>query len=325
MYEQMLQDVAQRDDVSILTDTSAGSKCKDLLLKSKVQALTGGHLDCLGYEEGALYARLQDVCPENDHVFVIFFNSALWYHPYLAGTLSQYQKKWHNIRYVLFYLDVVGAGVSRTADYLQKRNIFDLVYSYDEEDARRYGFIHWNTLYSADVQNREIQPDTQLYFCCGVTKARIPVLEKFLTDCRDNGVACHMDLVCNEPADRLKEFEPMVNLLDAGNVLPYPQVLQRQLQARCMLEIVQPGRTNLTLRPYEAVAYNRKLLTNSKSILSFAYYNPAYMQYFEKIEDIDWQWVKDDAPVNYGYRGDFSPTLLLADIVYRSGASEHKE
>jgi hypothetical protein len=248
---------------------------------------------------------------------VIFFNSALWYHPYLAGTLNRYKKRWHNLRYVLFYLDVVGSGVSRTADYLQKQNVFDLVYSYDSTDAQNYHFIHWNTIYSKNEQESHIVADRQLYFCCGVTKARMPILEECLSQCKRNNIDCRMDLVCNEPAESLKKYEPMVNLLEAGNILPYPEVLRRELQAQCILEILQPGRSNLTLRPYEAVAYNRKLLTNSKSILSFPYYNPAYMQYFEKIEDIDWDWVKAPAVVDYGYKGDFSPARLLEDISHK--------
>ena len=76
----------------------------------------------------------------------------------------------------------------------------------------------------------------------------------------------------------------------------------------------QKGQVALTLRPYEAVVYNKKLLTNNKTILSFKYYNPRYMHYFEKIEDIDWNWVARKEKVNYEYEGDFSPIYLLQDI-----------
>ena len=90
--------------------------------------------------------------------------------------------------------------------------------------------------------------------------------------------------------------------------------MRRELSAKCILEIVQKGQVALTLRPYEAVAYNKKLLTNNKTILNFKYYNPKYMRYFEKVEDIDWNWVKCDDGVDYNYQGDFSPRYLLADI-----------
>ena len=67
----------------------------------------------------------------------------------------------------------------------------------------------------------------------------------------------------------------------------------------------------LTLRPYEAVVYNRKLLTNNRSILDFKYYNSRYMQLFERAEEIDWDWIAADTEVDYGYQGDYSPRKLL--------------
>ena len=73
--------------------------------------------------------------------------------------------------------------------------------------------------------------------------------------------------------------------------------------------------TGLSLRPYEAVCYNRKLLTNNKSILDFPYYDSRYMQYFETVEEIDWDWVKEDIPVDYGYDCKFSPMRLLEHMV----------
>lgn len=315
MYEYMLKDVACREDVTVVVDVPNTGFCKQLLLKNKVQKLTGGCLDALGYEENRLYDCLQTVCPSCENVYVVFLNAALCYNSYVPGTLRRYKKHWKNIKYVLFYLDVIGVGVSRNADQLRECGVFDLIYSYDSDNAADYQLIPWRTFYSRDAGCRDISMDSQMYFCCGVTAARVPVLQACLEQCRQNGIRCKMDLVCPEPVKELQQYAPMANLLSAG--LSYAQVLRRELSAQCLLEIVQPGRKGLTLRPYEAVAYNRKLLTNCKSILDFPYYDPAYMQYFENVEDIDWQWVKDQTPVDYGYKGDFSPALLLEDIKSR--------
>lgn len=319
MYESMLKDVSGREDVTVLVDTPRKSPCKEFLLKNKVQKLTCGYLDRLGYEKNRLFECLTTICPSSEQVYVIFLNAALCYNPYLAGTLRRYKKRWKNVRYVLFYLDIIGAGVSRNADQLRQKGVFDLIYSYDADNAADYGLLQWTTFYSESAGCKDISAASHLYFCCGVTASRIPVLADCLEQCRNNGITCKMDLVCNEPAQTLQKYAPMANLLPAGHTLNYAQVLERELSARCMLEIVQPGRNGLTLRPYEAVVYNRKLLTNCKSILDFPYYNPAYMQYFEKVQDIDWQWVKDETPVDYDYKGNFSPALLLEDIKRRLG------
>lgn len=317
MFEHMLQDLVEQEDVSVIVDEPKHIKVKELLLKNKVQKLSGGCLDFLAYERNVLYSCLEKTCATNEKVFVIFLNAALWYNPYMAATLRSYKRRWQNIKYVLFYLDTIDAGVSRSANYLREKGVFDLIYSFDRKNADQYGLEFWNTVYSPNTNNRNIVPQRDVYFCCGVSGKRIPIIESCLTQCQSNGVNCKMDLVCYEETPTLKKFQKIATLLTPDQVLNYSEVLRRELDARCLLEIVAPGRSGLTLRPYEAVVYNRKLLTNNKSILDFKYYNPAYMQYFEKVEDIDWQWVKDQTPVDYDYKGDFSPALLLKDISTR--------
>ena len=56
----------------------------------------------------------------------------------------------------------------------------------------------------------------------------------------------------------------------------------------------------------EAVIYNKRLITKNEEIKELPYYDSRYMQYFEKIEDIDWEWLRTDEKVDYHYKGDFS-------------------
>ena len=123
-------------------------------------------------------------------------------------------------------------------------------------------------------------------------------------------------IVCYDDTLNLNEARG-INILDHRGYMSYQEVLERELNARVLLEIVQQGQVALTLRAYEAVAYNRKLLSNNKTILSFEYYDPRFMRYFEQVKDIDWDWVKEDANVDYDYKGEFSPVLLIDDIIKR--------
>lgn len=61
----------------------------------------------------------------------------------------------------------------------------------------------------------------------------------------------------------------------------------------------------------EAVCYNKKLLTNNSQTTEYPYYNSEYMKCFKKVEDIDIEWLTDLKPVNYNYKGDFSPIKLI--------------
>ena len=97
--------------------------------------------------------------------------------------------------------------------------------------------------------------------------------------------------------------------------MPYPEVVAEAKKSNCLLEVVREGQTGPSFRYYEAVCYNKKLLTNNKNAVNFPFYNPEYMHVFEKPEDIDWEWVKERIPVDYGYDGRFSPSRIFDEVV----------
>ena len=91
----------------------------------------------------------------------------------------------------------------------------------------------------------------------------------------------------------------------------YEEVLGGVLRSKVILEILQEGQSGPSLRYYEAVCYNKKLLSNNPNIVHFPYYDSRYMRYFSSPEDIDIAWITEDCDVDYHYKGDFSPVNML--------------
>lgn len=317
MYEHMLLDVSKMPNVTFVTDYQHIDRLKALLLKRKVQHISKGRLDFLSYEENNLLQTIKYYSEKRDNVYVIFLNAALYYNPYLPGTLRKYKKIFNNLKYVLFYLDIMNVPVSRNADVLRKQNIFDIVYTIDKNDAVDSGAILWNTFYSLNESYLDIQQENDLYFC-GVSKGRANILAECASSAEKHRANISMDVICYDDTDIFSDDVYGVNARTPNEYLSYTEVIRNELRAGCILEVVQKGQVAPTLRPYEAVAYNRKILTNNKSILEFSYYNSQYMKYFEYVEDIDWEWVKNKNIVNYHYDGRYSPVYLLKDIISRS-------
>ena len=96
--------------------------------------------------------------------------------------------------------------------------------------------------------------------------------------------------------------------------LPYENVVSNILSANCILEMVAKGQNVQTARYYEAVCYNKKLLTNNPNIKELSFYNPKYMQHFESVEDIDFEWVKRRELIDYHYNNEFSPNHILGKL-----------
>lgn len=315
MYEYMLIDLSVREDVTFVTDEKKNGKIKKLLLKNKIQKMTGGKLDFLGFEENNLYYTIKYYCEQGKEVYVVFLNAALYYNAYLPETLLRYKKKWSGLKYILFYLDIMNVDVSFNADFLRRKNVFDLVYSIDKNDVSATDAIFWRTFYSKSSKYLNVKVQKDMYFC-GASKGRIPLLKEIASSAEHNGSDITMDVVCGEDTELLGKHKS-INIRKPENFISYPEVLSNELKSSCILEIVQQGQVAPTLRSYEAVVYNRKLLTNNKGILEFPFYNPKYMKYFDNVQNIDWNWVKDDSKVDYGYKGEFSPLYLLDDIKNR--------
>lgn len=315
MYEYMLADLRQCKNVVFVIDNKNSRGFKNILMRDKVRNLLNGKLDFMAIEKNNLYNAIKVEVGKTDNVVVIFLNAALYFNSYLVGSIRYYKRKWPFLKMVLFYLDVVGTGVCKNADYLRENGMFDLVYTVDERDAERINAIKWRTCYSADSELAKNKAKEDLYFC-GALKDRGVIIEHCAKLAFSNKVNSKMDIICDKNSWNMKDI-PGVNVHNFGKFISYPEVLGRQLNAKCMLEIVQQGQVALTLRPYEAVVYNRKLLTNNRSILNFTFYDERFMRYFEVSDDIDWDWVKEDIAVDYGYKGEFSPVYLVEDIMMR--------
>lgn len=316
MIDTMFSDAFLTYNLKRIVENCNFGKIIKLLKREKIINNIGDLTSSYMKRRYQLYKYLQEIKSVNEPIYIIFLNSSFHNTKYEFKTLKFYKKINKNIKYILFYIDIVGHYVSKQANFLRKQGIFDLVYTIDKKDAIDYQMIYWCTPYS---YNREIdlfgmqKQLTDIYFC-GATKKRTSILSQIAETAEERRIDYEMDIVCDEQEGYLLKKYEKVKLHPAGKYLYYDEILKKTLSSKCILDIVQPNQTALSLRPYEAVLYNKKLLSNNKSLVNFLYYDSKYMQLFETIDDIDWEWVKSNINVNYHYSGEFSPLYLLSDI-----------
>lgn len=313
MFLRMFADFDDFKSVMNIIDIPKKYLLKRLLKKTSIRKVIGSHFDIFTYEKNNLYNEITKV-NDGKPIIIIFTNSGLGYNAYFPYTLKKYKEKYPNIYYVALYLDIFWGDTSNVTNLLFEENIFDLTYTIEKKDANEFGMILTRTPYSmqSDFANIEIKND--LYFC-GASKNRGNILSNIARECIENDVDCKMDIVCYENRDLLEKYSNIINIKNPGDYMNYSQLLQKSLAANCILEIVQSGQEAMTLRPYEAVVYNRKLLTNNVKIKDFPYYNPQYMKIFQSVDEIDWAWIKKREQIDYNYNGEFSPMLFLDKIV----------
>lgn len=217
-----------------------------------------------------------------------------------------------NCNIVLYFIDSISNPNSKEAYQYTKLGLFDIIYSFDKRDAEKYGFNHFYTMYSRKFVIPIFSEKRYDAVYIGSNKGRYQLLLNL--------------------KERLKKSKLYVNMLNItkeqlvesgfqdSRSIQYIESLGIVKSANCIIDLVlDPDQSGLSLRAYEAIAFNKKLITNNKSIKDFPFYNPKYMLYFDNVDDIDESFIKQSCDVDYEYNDEYSPINFLDNINIKLG------
>lgn len=234
-----------------------------------------------------------------------------------ASFLYKIKKYRKNIKMVLFIADSLHGSSEHIPRAIPNILNFpwDVRLSYDINDCAEYGFDYLGpNIYSA---LRDVEPcaaKSDIYYI-GRNKAnRNALILEIYNKCVQNGMRTNFELIDNKKKLKNSHVENMKGLHFSFVDIPYEKVVSHVLSANCILEVVAQGQKAQTARYYEAVCYNKKLLTNNPNIKDLPFYDARYMKVFERVEDIDFEWVKKREHINYNYNGQFSPVHALEKL-----------
>jgi hypothetical protein len=224
------------------------------------------------------------------------------------------RKNYPNIRIFLYLINSLEASSPSIKNIKRRIGLirWDHVFTFDPVDASEYkytykGFCYYSK-HSLETLQTNCSTASDAFFVGGLKGKREAMIRDVYEWLIKNSVNC--------------DFRVMVygrNVPSSGNGIryfnngwrPYSEVLAALSHTKCIIEILQKGQSGATLRYFEAVCYNKKLLSNNADIVNYPYYDPRYMKIFNNVEDIDIQWLKDDIKVEYNYKGDFSPNVFI--------------
>jgi hypothetical protein len=144
---------------------------------------------------------------------------------------------------------------------------------------RLYKDIEIWTYDPVDAQKYNLKLNTQFFFPEFVTQT-IPSVNKY--DCvfvgADKGRS-KVIATCKNLLDRLglKNFFLIADTSKYKvnpNRISYEEVLSLVKSSKCVVDLIPDAQTGLSLRPLEALFFEKKLITNCKSIRNHPLYNP---------------------------------------------------
>lgn len=163
----------------------------------------------------------------------------------------------------------------------------DLLISFDEADAIKHEACYHPTVFSLQAKvNQSTKYD--LYFL-GRDKGRLKMLLAIAQEAKIRNISCKFVMLEVPLKDRI-EFEGIVY---SDKDVSYQENLAMAAESRCIIELLQQKASSPTFRTWEAIAQNRKLMTNNQNIKASPFYDKNYISVFHDELDLDWTFIKN--------------------------------
>ena len=224
--------------------------------------------------------------------------------------LERFTKKHCNVKLFPVLTDSMHAS-SPHMNYVRpklKSKVWEKVLTFDKNDAEEFGFTWFGYSWYSSFEEVEASKEESDIFFVGFKKGnREGIIADIYDAALERQVDCDFRVVSSEEC----AVKAGSNLKYTKKRFAYPDLVSSIKTTNCILEVLQDGQNTQTIKYYEAICYGKKLLTNYSHIKEMPYYSDEKMRYFESVDDIDWDWVKDRCPVNYDYNGEFSPLRIV--------------
>lgn len=187
-----------------------------------------------------------------------------------------------NAKIIYFFCDLIDKDKYRKLFIENFRDRADIIYSFDNEDAKKYNLKFHNSVYSnikflfSNLKNE--------YDVCFVGQAK-DRLEEIIQSYRiltKKGLNCYF-YVTGVDSDK----QILNDRIIYGKPIDYEVYLEIVARSKCILELMQKGGHGNTLRVNEAITFDKLLLSNNKDLVSNSLYDERYMHVFNELNSLD--------------------------------------
>lgn len=229
----------------------------------------------------------------------------------LPGLYLEYLKTaYKDCKIVFFFRDLVRVREQSSPDIVHNNSI-DIEMSFDKGEADRYGIYFCNEYSSLiDLSDHAKYPSCDVFFC-GQAKDRYERLLQYYQFLTQKGLKC-VFYITEVPESKQVKFDGIYY----NQFMPYKEMLCRSYNAKCLLDINQGGTAGgYTSRFYEAIMYDRKLISDNPITNQSKFYNDKDMIYVTRPEDITDEFIRNiGSKVDYQYNDEFSPIRMIETV-----------
>lgn len=235
-------------------------------------------------------------------------------------TILELKRLNKNIKTILFLWDKV-----ELTDYKLKVELFDYIYSFDREDCKNYNLNFRGSFFIDECNSGLIdfnKRNIDLYYICSLREnERYNVVKKMHEYCKKNNLVSFLGIFLGSKEKKsLKNYDKEL-ILDEK--ISYFDNLKKLKNSKVSLDLKYKNQNGLTLRCYEALATETKIITNNKDIKNYDFYNQENIKIINSEKDIKninvdffnsrYRQISDKIKYNYSVEGFLKEIFDLSD------------
>lgn len=193
-------------------------------------------------------------------------DSILVIRPDLLDTATHHTIKQYTSNYMAYLYD----STKRFPVDNLLAGLFNKVYSFDENDVQQYGFTHiTNYIYLPKQKTTEGKNYQQQVFIIVSADERLKTLNKIAEQLSINKITYKFIVKANRKPSGLNK-----NIAFTKKEIWHDRLIELLNESEVFLDLVRHEHNGLSFRVFEAMAYQKKLITTNASIKNYDFYNP---------------------------------------------------
>lgn len=243
----------------------------------------------------------------NEGELCFVFDARLLEFEYVRSFCNYLHIQHKKAHFVCYYQDLIRTSTDEVLPNCLREE-FDLMISYDKQDAALYNIDYYPTTYSENSvdDNTAIEP-CDVYFL-GAAKDRWSDIVMSYDLLTRKGFKC--DFYVTMPKGGANIQKDGIHYIEN---MSYKENLQHIKKCKFILELQQRGAVGPTLRTWEAICYNKYLITNNISIKESHFYDKKFVALILS-DGIDFGDIECDEQYINTYKRFISPRNFLAFI-----------
>ena len=192
-------------------------------------------------------------------------------------------KKKYGLVYCLILLNSCRHDLNKKSEEISRILEFmpvDIIYTFDKRDADEFHLEHFHSMLS-EIPTTESYDSVNDFYFIGQKKNRIKEITALYYYLTELGYKCLFRVTGADEND-IKAFPGII----FNKPITYEESIEELKSSKCIIDVKIPEQKGLSLRYFEAIIYNKLLLSNNESVMEENFYNSEYMYIYNDVCDI---------------------------------------